>query len=219
MRSYRVSSELQTVVQSCYDLAKNEGIPTRDAALRIVGEMRTGKLLRTMASEYLVLFLARDERARGLQVERSSEFNTSMAETTRGGVAQFVPPRRGTRAYRKWVDSTDEGKAHQAAREEWEREEAEMRSRHWASMQRALEEYTDQVKIQWTEELLATKFRLRDGSEVTWGDATIEQHEHRRQIFLNNAHSNLEGAARHEHAIRDLKATGVATLAELTVAA
>lgn len=55
---------------------------------------------------------------------------------------------------------------------------------------------------------------MPDGTVVLWGDATIEQHQQRRDLFLRNALANTDGAARHEQAIRTLTETGAATLRE-----
>ena len=75
--------------------------------------------------------------------------------------------------------------------------------------------YERSMKMQWTAELLGTTFTLEDGSRVEWGEATIEQHRERAAMFTGNALANMEGAARHEAAIRDLESAGVPTLRDL----
>ncbi|KQP83725.1 hypothetical protein [Aeromicrobium sp. Leaf291] len=215
-RTIRGTTELQAIVQSCYDLAKSQDIDTRDAARRLVRDMRDEKMLRLMASEFLVLFLAKDERSASLEAERASEQPLTLAETTGGGTS--LPPRRGTRAFARWIDETEEGRAHKAQLTKWREEDSAARAHQWNALSETLQEYTDSMRMQWTQEILSTKFRLGDGTEVTWGGATLEQHKSRHQMFMKNAHANLEGAARHQQAIRDLEATGAQTLADLRAA-
>jgi hypothetical protein len=79
----------------------------------------------------------------------------------------------------------------------------------------AIAQYMSAIKMVWTAELLVTEFALGDGTKVTWGEATIEQHEIRLDIFTSNAHANLEGAARHAHAIDAIRMAGAARLDEV----
>lgn len=92
---------------------------------------------------------------------------------------------------------------------------AEIDARYRAKMQGILDEYAASLRMEWTEELLASSFALSDGVRVLWGDATIEQHRERAQMFTANAQANTEGAARHLAAIRDLRAAGVERLHDL----
>lgn len=100
----------------------------------------------------------------------------------------------------------------------WEqRDEADREFR--ANMQATVDAFLSKQRVRWTAELLASTFALPDGTLVPWGDATVEQHEARRAMFLGNAQANLEGASRHEQAIRDLTTAGVETLRDLAAVA
>lgn len=102
------------------------------------------------------------------------------------------------------------------------RERAEARrdseERMKVAMAAAREEYKAALFMEWTDDLLASTFALNDGRLVTWGEATIADHEERIAMFERNAHANLEGAARHALAITRLRESDAAKLAELVAA-
>lgn len=78
-----------------------------------------------------------------------------------------------------------------------------------------IKQYSEELRMEWTLELLSSPFALADGTLVTWGEATVEHHAERVELFQRNAAANLEGAARHQAALRDLGAAGAACLNEL----
>lgn len=78
--------------------------------------------------------------------------------------------------------------------------------------------YKNEIKAEWTEELLSQSIHMPDGTETTWGDASMAQHELRMDMFMKNATANIEGAARHKKAIEDLRLSGRSTLSELVSA-
>jgi hypothetical protein len=78
--------------------------------------------------------------------------------------------------------------------------------------------YAEQLRMEWTAELLATPFALPDGSRTTWGAATVGQHRERVAMFEGQAHTAIEGAARHVVAILELEAAGASCLADLLAA-
>lgn len=82
----------------------------------------------------------------------------------------------------------------------------------------AIDQFRTATQTRWTQQLLATTFPRGDGTVVTWGEATVDDHEARRQMFAKNAVYNLEGAARHEQAIQDLRAADAETLGDLVAA-
>lgn len=84
-----------------------------------------------------------------------------------------------------------------------------------AGITRAMEVFASELRMEWTAELLATEFRLPDGTAMTWGVATIDDHEARRAMFAANAVANAEGAARHIAAIEVLRTSGAACLNDL----
>ena len=75
-----------------------------------------------------------------------------------------------------------------------------------------LSELREGLHLEWTEELLGSRFTLRDGSSVTWGEATVAQHRDRVNIFMDNVAANMDGAARHNKAIRAIEEAGAVCL-------
>lgn len=75
--------------------------------------------------------------------------------------------------------------------------------------------YAAELRMEWTAELLATEFALGDGRRVTWGSATLAEHEQRAAMLEQNAVANAEAAARHRSAIQALGLAGAPNLAEL----
>jgi putative heme degradation protein len=81
-----------------------------------------------------------------------------------------------------------------------------------AQLNIAIQNYTDHIRLQVTQELLATTFALGDGVVVTWGEATVAQHEQRISLLTKNAAGNLEAAARHRSAVQEIQKFGVLCL-------
>jgi hypothetical protein len=106
--------------------------------------------------------------------------------------------------------------SHYAFVQEQEEREAERSERFLNKLNSIMEEYKAAVVLEFTEELLSSYFTLEDGTEVTWGDATVEQHAARQRMFEGNVHANLEGAARHAYAIEQLQQKNAQTLNQLT---
>lgn len=175
-----------------------------------------GAVLRTQTSDVLyelaaaaLVDAARNRRRRGaLTVERDAEVPSEMHESD----TPFRRPKYGTGAYRRWVESTAEGAAYDEERAEWEARGERRRAEALAGV---LDEYRESLHIEWTAELLDTEFALGDGTRVTWGEATAEQHRSRAELFANNAAANLEGAARHQKAVAALLESGASTLRDL----
>ena len=69
--------------------------------------------------------------------------------------------------------------------------------------------------MKWTSELLRTEFALGDGTVVSWGEATIKQHNTRVDMLYANASGNIEVAARHQAAIITLAERGIESLSQL----
>lgn len=80
------------------------------------------------------------------------------------------------------------------------------------TLRAATQRFKEATIMEFTNELLNATFSLPDGTEVKWGDATVDQHEARKQMFQDQAQTNLEGAARHDIAIELLRTTGARTL-------
>lgn len=97
------------------------------------------------------------------------------------------------------------------AQAELDAELARIDARLWSNLNRLMEEFTTQVKAEWTAEMLAQPFMLA-GGVVTFGEATIEQH---REGSLNAQAEGalaLERAAQHEAALNELVASSAACL-------
>ncbi len=86
---------------------------------------------------------------------------------------------------------------------------------HADRMTAMLEAYAEDLKMEWTQELLDAEFALGDGTRVTWGKATVEQHHKRMTMLSHNVESNLQAIKRHECAIADITASGTNSLEDI----
>ena len=129
--------------------------------------------LQAAATLYVLRLLRERHRGKVLTVERSAA-------------------RRSRKPYESTIPADDPY---------WERK-AEREVQFWSTLRGYVDRYTDELKMEWTEELLSSTFALADGSLVSWGSATVDQHEARRDLLLANASGNLSSAARHEAALR-----------------
>jgi len=92
------------------------------------------------------------------------------------------------------------------------REYADSRETFKASIDKAFAILKYEWHVEWTEELLAAKIPLPDGSTIEFGDATREQHIERARIHRRNTMLNMESAARHEKAVEAMNESGARTL-------
>lgn len=83
-----------------------------------------------------------------------------------------------------------------------------------ASMREHVEAFATQVRLELTAELLASEFAVGDGRRVTWGEASMADHQSRANMLSRNAASISETAAAHLAAVRMIEERGAATLAE-----
>lgn len=67
--------------------------------------------------------------------------------------------------------------------------------------------------------LLPESFALPDGRLVTWGDATVEDHEARLEWLRGQIHALTQDVDRHEQAIKVIREHGATCLAEVESAA
>lgn len=156
-----------------------------------------------LAAEALAARVNDERRRRALIAEREAEYHTLSP------LAQWD---RDRRERRKRI-----GKENRDLRR---RQEAEAREAGFSSptehahalLEQAIADWTEHIRMEWTQELLGSDFALRDGTRVTWGAATVAQHSERRAMFADNAKANLEGAARHQHAIQALTESGARSL-------
>lgn len=190
-----LAADATRLAQDCYDEAVNSRRSTRDVARALVAGAEPA-LIQFLAVEYVVAEVQRAQRSVTLAAERASEVDVTAQAGEWPGAAE-------ARARFKKIREDDE-------REAWLRQQSLS-----ANIQRAIDRFTEELRMKWTAELLDSTFALRDGTVIAWGDATIDHHEERRQMFKDNARANIEGAARHEAALQELRASGAATLREL----
>ena len=193
---------IREMIDAVLERARTKREPTREAAREVVASADRETLER-LAAEYIVTAIARKHRASSLTIERKS---VAPVPTKK--------PRRGTRRWNEWITLPEN--AVEAAREaERVHDESIWEARKMAALSRLVGDYTEKLRAQWTDELLATEFALRDGTFVSWGDATVEQHEERRSMYMEQASLSIDAAARQQAAIDELRASGARCLAEL----
>lgn len=79
----------------------------------------------------------------------------------------------------------------------------------------ALRKFKESVVLELTEDLLHSAFKLGDGTETTWGSATVEEHEQRVELLMGNVQGNIDTIQRHRAAIRLITTHHVLSLAEV----
>lgn len=142
-----------------------------------------------------------------------------VASIEREAQAKKQIPNKGTKAWFAWLE-TPEGADEKERQIQYAKEDAEATGRLWAEVQRNIDRFAAELRMEWNDELLRSDFALADGSKVTWGDASREDHEWRASMHSKNAAAGIEGAARHRAAIDLLVQTGANTLNDaVTVAA
>lgn len=140
-----------------------------------------------------------------------------------GFLVEAAADLRRNRALATERAATVPARASQSAREKESREykaelmrvELECRAGLFASISSAVDEFKSRLRLTWTKELLATSFSLPDGQEVTWGEASVEQHQQRVEMFAAQAALNIEGAARHRKAIEAISLLAAKCLNEI----
>lgn len=158
--------------------------------------------------------LTRERRSIRLSMYRSSREERQAAAKREADRGRVAGP-SGNRARRRWLEETVEGRAQAAREAQYADRMAEIDRKTHAQLAGIMKDWASHLRAEWTDELLNSGFALPDGQVVLWGDATIEQHEIRRNQFMDNAQANLEGAARHEAAIETLRSSGAATLRQM----
>ena len=179
-------------------LAKTSGSGRKEIARLVQGlplDVRTD-----LAAEYLALTMSEIRKAERLRREKAAERAAERAAAAKR---------------EKWLSSPE----YAAQKEQFEREcrEAEqaLRSKLFSDLSGYVETFRQSVIVEYTAELLATHFGLPDGRRVTWGEATVAEHQARAEMFRRNSIENLAGCLRHEQAIKDLEVADCANLIEL----
>ncbi len=91
--------------------------------------------------------------------------------------------------------------------------EAELRMRQKVRI--IAEDMAVELRATWSREMLAETFLLPDGTLVTWGQATREQHAARALYLENLAAGSLQTASIHRRAERDIADAHVSKLEEI----
>jgi hypothetical protein len=195
----KTKKRIEAVLDEALALAQ-DGADEYEAARKAL-TAQTSDVLIELAVAAIVDVVRRRQRADVLTIERAATSNT---------------PRRPRRTSEDWTPRGDEEEMYHEMG--YSLSEA-IRAKHVDELGRAIGEnvakFTAELRIEWTAELLGSDFALADGTRVTWGEATVEQHEERAAMFQRNAVANAEGAARHLHALEALKFAGRETLNDL----
>lgn len=201
MADYR--DQITRLARRVHTASVERNVPTRTTAIETLMTVDDLPLLRRMSAEFLVELIARSAARQQQQQtpQRPADEPDPVSKPAR-------LPRKGSAARAEW-EATDEGKAYVAAIEQ---ADEEAMSQMFDSLKAAAEKYAASLRVTWATEILDRTFRDETGVPVTWGEATIEQHAHRRRSLLANAARNTEDAALHEVAIRDLEASRAVTL-------
>lgn len=78
----------------------------------------------------------------------------------------------------------------------------------------AVERFRQEVRLEFTAELLGITF-VQDGATLTFGEATIDQHEKRMHSLMTHATGTLDTYQLHRAAVTALLAHGVARLVDI----
>jgi hypothetical protein len=94
--------------------------------------------------------------------------------------------------------------------------EARSVGRAFDAIGQIVSDYVAEMRMEWSDELLALSFAVDNtGATVTWGDATVEQHQSRIDMVTANAKANIEDAARHRAAIDEISVSDATCLNDL----
>lgn len=159
-----------------------------------------------LAAAYLLSQVKMNQRRATLTAERGAEREPVAKE-----------PNWGTQAWEEWATKPENEERAQNTRERREmfaRIDREHTTKLMTEMDSIIGKFKDTLHMEWTAELLDSEFATGDGSKVTWGDATRDQHADRFNMHKRNATAGMEGAARHQQAIETLDTTGATTLRE-----
>lgn len=106
-----------------------------------------------------------------------------------------------------------ETKEERDARFERDREEKLAREAQFRQkMESITKDYRKKVIDNWTEELLNTPFATGDGRRITWGEATVDDHEMRIAMLYRQISGTASDVARHEKAVEVLETSGKKSL-------
>ena len=118
---------------------------------------------------------------------------------------------------RRYVDSEHRRRNRNASRdvERAAKVKGEIRARLRDRVSGIVAEMTADLDDKWDAALLLSTFSTGSGERVAWGVATAEQHIDRAERLERMAAGDLQTAAIHRQAARDIQARGVESLAGL----
>ena len=138
-------------------------------------------------------------------------------EMGRYAVRGYVPSNASAAALlemsNRWARA-EARKNERQARSRAEKKAAPATSRTVSATRSLAQSIMSSINPSW-DDLLDTTFRLPDGTEVTWGDASAEQHESSAESLIHSSASSLENAARHQQAAADIRAANSSSLRDL----
>ncbi len=188
-----------------------------EAALRSLLRAEVASLRRGIVRQ-------REQEAEGAAKERAdAEKERIRREEVLDPANWKEPPYRKRRDMYRWLDSeagrawlaTENGQTWEEKERKYQAQEAELERNHHQEMGRLIKQYAATVRLELLDSLLEAEFALGDGRRVTWGNATIADHEERIAMLSKHAQGTMETAARHLQAIEMLREQSVKTLAEL----
>lgn len=176
-----------------------------------------------------------ERRARVREIERDAEWKAEREEReARRALGYHVLDasdpdnplkwRRNSKRYKEWA-RTPEGEAVERDR----RDSMEREIARWAEiddhggplghatwlLDRLIEKERRNAKLELTEELLGSSFALGDGTMVTWGSATAEEHQQRILMLMRNVEGNLTTISIHQKALAMMSGANAGCLSEV----
>jgi len=202
-------SLMEQTERAVKELAEDVGDGLLDRAIALQYEFSTDQV-RQLAAMYLCVRARETARLGTLKIERSSSITT---QKPRSDLSEVEKRER----QKSWEEMNPElFEAYKRRQQQREAESEERLKQSAQSLRNAFARYEEHIQIEFTKELLASKINLRSGETTTWGEATLQQHEERYEMFMGLAVANAEGAARHGKAIDLLKETGAENLYKAT---
>lgn len=188
---------------------RREGRTLYTAASEAAGKM-TPAALREVAERWIVGRLIEEERAEARQIEARAANPPRPAELFLGKYRHGSTNKR-TGAIERGCECPTCTRVLEA--------EERANSRYLDRVSSLIRSFSDELRMEWTEELLSSSFAVGDGTTTTWRDATTQQHQERVDMLSRQAGATIETAARHQKAIDTLRSAGADTLGALVESA
>jgi hypothetical protein len=199
----RAKMSAMGVIAKASRLARNTSDSPQQIAIQALSDAHDSAI-RDLAMSYLVDRVGMLRRADARQVEAGASAEPAPEESS----------------------AAERGQARERARYAEKRQEKETYGHVLSSDERiqiaseqideAIESFRASMRLELTAELLASEFSLGDGSSVTWGAATVEQHSQRVASLTRHAVGTAETAARHSAAIALCEENGVQSLDQIS---